>query len=68
MQLLLDPEPEHRALGDVLDHDVALCFRRSRNVTGSARVVEQQVQNFTARHLFEPHFRVRPVERALHAA
>ena len=50
------------------EHHVALGLRRTRDVASAARIVERQVEHLATRHLLEPHFRARPVERTLYAS
>jgi len=49
-------------------HHVALRLCRAGNVASAARIVECKFEHLAARHLLEPHFRARPVERTLYAS
>ena len=50
------------------EHHVAFRLCRAGDVASASRIVERQVEHLAARHLLEPHFRARPVERTLYAS
>ena len=49
-------------------HHIAFRLCRTGNVASAARIVECKFEHLAARHLLEPHFGARPVERTLDAS
>src|SRR5271154_81888 len=66
--LALDRQVEEAVARDRFEDHVAFRLGGGGNVAGAARVVERQFEHLAMRHLLEPHFRARPVERTLDAA
>jgi hypothetical protein len=48
-----------------LEDHVAFRLGRTGNIASTARIVQRQFEHLATRHLLEPHFRARPVERTL---
>ena len=66
--LFFDAQPKEAAALGRVEHRVAFGFDRARDVAGSARVVEDELEDIAAVHLLKADFRVRPVERAFDPA
>ena len=64
---LLDRDHPAGAVGSGGDHVMALGFGRARQVAGTARIVEEDLEDVARRELGEYDFRFRPAERAGHA-
>ena len=50
------------------ENHVAFRLGRTGNIASAARIVERKFEHLAARHLLEPYFRARPVERTLDAS
>jgi hypothetical protein len=67
-ELLFDPHPPGGSVASGFRHRVALGLGGARDIADTSRIVQDQLQGRTARHLLEPHLGMGPVERALEAA